>query len=41
VRVADPDGAAGLCDLDVRLDGDHATVTLPALTIWQVINVVL
>lgn len=41
VRVADPDGTARLQDLDVRLDGDHAVATLPALTIWQVINVVL
>ncbi|GAB3173304.1 hypothetical protein GCM10027059_44070 [Myceligenerans halotolerans] len=41
VRVADPDGSARLLDLDVRLDGDHAVATLPPLTIWQVINVVL
>jgi dextranase len=40
-RVADPDDIARLHDLDVRLVEDHAVVTLPALNIWQVINVVL
>lgn len=41
VRVADPDGRARLVEVDVHLDGDHAFAALPALNIWQVVNVVL
>jgi dextranase len=37
VRVADPDRSASLTDLDVTLDGDHATATVPAPHIWQIL----
>lgn len=37
VRVADPDGAGRLIDLDVTLDGDFAVATLPALAVWQLV----
>ncbi|CAN5409322.1 hypothetical protein BH10ACT7_BH10ACT7_08190 [soil metagenome] len=37
VRVADPDGAARLIDLDVTVDGDFAVATLPALAVWQLV----
>lgn len=41
VRVADPDGAARLTEVDVHVDGDHAVATLPALHVWQVVHVAL
>ncbi|MGX5772859.1 glycoside hydrolase family 66 protein [Microbacterium trichothecenolyticum] len=41
VRVADPDRTPRLVDVPVRLDGDHAVATLPALNIWQVVHVAL
>ena len=37
VRVADPDRCASLDDLAVTRDGDHATVTVPAPHIWQIL----
>ena len=37
VRVADPDRQAALRDLPVTADGDHATVALPAVHVWQVL----
>lgn len=39
VRVADPDGAGRLIEVDVRLNGTHAVATLPSVSIWQVIHV--
>ncbi|MBN9618162.1 MAG: hypothetical protein J0H43_00250, partial [Actinobacteria bacterium] len=39
VRVADPDGTPTLVDLPVTLDGDHATVALPPLHVWQLVLV--
>jgi dextranase len=41
VRYADPDTTARLTELPVRLDGDHAIVTLPAPNLWQVVHVEL
>jgi dextranase len=37
VRVADPDGAGFLVDVEVTRDGTHATATLPAPRVWQVV----
>jgi dextranase len=37
VRVADPDAAGRLIDVAVTLDGTHATATLPAFGVWQVV----
>lgn len=39
VRVADPDGQPSLVDLPVSFIGDHATVALPPLQIWQLVLV--
>lgn len=39
VRVADPDGTPALVDLPVTLDGDHASVALPPLHVWQLVLV--
>lgn len=41
VRFADPDARGRLTELPVRLDGDHAVVTLPAPNVWQVVHVEL
>jgi dextranase len=37
VRWADPDQQLHLVDVEVSLDGDHATATLPAPHLWQVV----
>lgn len=37
VRMADPDRRSSLVDLDVTEDGDHATVTVPAPHVWQLL----
>lgn len=37
VRVADPEAEGRLIELDVVVEGTHATAQLPALGIWQVI----
>ena len=37
VRAADPDAEGRLVELDVVVDGTHATVQLPEFGIWQVI----
>lgn len=37
VRVADPDGAGYLLELEVVPDGEHVVARLPALTVWQMV----
>jgi dextranase len=37
VRVADPDAEGRLVELDVVVEGTHATVQLPELSIWHVV----
>lgn len=39
VRVADPDGAARLVDVEVAVDGDYATAQLPPVGVWQLVLV--
>lgn len=39
VRVADPDGAGRLVDVEVQVDGDFAEAALPPLAVWQVVLV--
>ena len=41
IRVADPDGTGVLTDLDVEIDGEHATARLPRLHAWQLILIEL
>ena len=37
VRVADPDRQRHLIDVDVKVDGDYASATLPAPHLWQLV----
>ncbi len=37
VRVADPDAGGRLIDLDVTLQGTHATAALPEFGVWQLV----
>jgi dextranase len=37
VRVADPDRQPYLIDVDVTMDGDFASATLPAPHLWQLV----
>ncbi|HTR96210.1 MAG TPA: glycoside hydrolase family 66 protein [Trebonia sp.] len=37
VRVADPDRQPHLIDVDVTVDGDYASATLPAPHLWQLV----
>jgi dextranase len=41
VRVADPDAAGYLIDVEVVLEGTHATATLPDFAVWQLILIEL
>jgi len=37
IRVADPDGAGRLLEVEVRRDGEHAVAELPRLGLWQLV----